>query len=51
MAAKFTYRKTPISMIKKFHNQTMQANPQYLEEETQNTNSHKLLGRQLKSSN
>ena len=51
MAAKFTYRKTHISMIRKFGNHTLQTNPQYLEEETQITNSHKPLGRQIKSSN
>ena len=38
-------------MIRKYHNNTLQTNPWYHEEETQNTNSHKTSGRQSKQSN
>ena len=43
--------KQKVSMISKYHNHTQQTNPRYLEEEPQNTNSHKTPGRQLKQSN
>ena len=35
-------------MIKKYHNHKLQTNPWHREEEPQNTNSQKTLGRQLK---
>ena len=35
-------------LIKKYHDHTMQTNPRHREEESQNTNSQKKSGRQLK---
>ena len=35
-------------MIRKYHNHTPQTNQRHREEESQNTNSHKTSGRQLK---
>ena len=35
-------------MIRKYHNHTLQTNPQRREEEPQNTNNHRKTGRQLK---
>ena len=40
-----------VSMIRNYHNHTLQTNHLHREEETQNTNSHKAPGRQLKYSN
>ena len=36
-------------MTRKYLNQTLQTNPRHREEETQNTNSHKNTGEQLKA--
>ena len=36
-------------MFRKYHNHTLQTNPQHLEEESQNTNSHKTPERQSKA--
>ena len=40
-----------MSIIRKYHNQTLQINPRHGEEELQNAYSQKTPGRQLKSSN
>ena len=42
-----------VSMIRKYHNHTLQTNPQHREEEPRNTNSQQISGilRQLKQSN
>ena len=37
-------------MIKKYHNHTLQTNSRHREEEPQNNNNHKTLGRQTKYS-
>ena len=37
-----------VSLIRNYHNHTLQTNPQHRQKETQNTNSHKTSGRQLK---
>ena len=39
-----------VSMMRIYHNHTLQTNPWWREEEPQNTNSHKISGRQLKQS-
>ena len=43
--------KKTVSMIRNYHNDTLQTNPRLREEEPQNTNSHKTLERQLKQNN
>ena len=40
--------KKQVSMIRKYHNHTLQTNPRHHEEEPQNTDCHKTSGRQLK---
>ena len=40
--------KKKASMIRKYHNDTLQPYPQHHEVEPKNTNSHKTSGRQLK---
>ena len=40
-----------VSMVRKYHTHTLQTNPRHREEESQNNNSHKTLGRQTKLSN
>ena len=37
-----------VSMIRKYHNNTLQTNPRHREEEPQNNNNHKTPGRQTK---
>ena len=43
--------KKQVSMIRKYHDQTLQTNPRCHEGEPQSTNSHKTSGRQLKQNN
>ena len=42
--------KKQLSMTRKYRNHTMQTNPRHNEEEPQNNNNHKILGRQRMSS-
>ena len=49
VAASLFMRKL-VSMIRKYHNYTLQTNPMRHEEEPQQTNSHKKLVRQVKQS-
>ena len=44
----YTKIKTHVSMIRKYHNNTMQTNPRHREEESQNTDFHNTSGRQFK---
>ena len=39
--------KKHVNLIRKYHNHTLQTNPRYREEESQNTRCHKTSGRQL----